>query len=53
MHECPNCGELMERQEDEPDVGIVGGWACHNCGHTELADEDESDLTTSTTWSIK
>ena len=43
MHECPKCGEQMELDEDEPDVGIVGGWVCHTCGHAELADQDDQD----------
>lgn len=43
MHECPKCGTLMFYQEDEPDVGIVGCWACPNCEHTELRDFDEED----------
>jgi transposase len=34
---CPKCGLEMELIEDEPDVGIVGGWDCE-CGHTEHAE---------------
>lgn len=31
MH-CPKCDAEMERQEAEPDVGILaGGWFCHEC----------------------
>jgi hypothetical protein len=31
----------MERIDDEPDVGIVGGWYCAHCqGSPEPDDED-------------
>jgi transposase-like protein len=28
---CPHCNLEMEHVEDEPDVGIVGGWHCEHC----------------------
>jgi hypothetical protein len=28
---CPYCDLEMEHLEDEPDVGIVGGWHCSHC----------------------
>jgi hypothetical protein len=43
---CPMCDLEMERIEDEPDVGIVGGWYCSHCEHspdTGFDDYDESD----------
>lgn len=45
MHECPKCGTPMEQQEDEPDVGVVGGWYCGACDYGELGDiDDEPDF---------
>lgn len=41
MHECPKCGAQMVLEEDEPDVGLVGGWVCQSCGHTELSESDD------------
>ena len=38
---CPKCDLLMEHQEDEPDVGIVGGWYCDHCDYSVL--DDQSD----------
>ena len=39
-HECPKCGEPMEFQEADPDVGIEGPyWYC-SCGHGEPAEYD-------------
>ena len=29
---CPKCDKEMEHVDDEPDVGIQGGWACEPCG---------------------
>jgi len=43
MRECPKCGSPMEKQEDDPDVGIVGGWTC-DCGHTEPIEDDDHYL---------
>ena len=40
--ECPKCGAFMEHQQDEPDVGIVGGWVCHECEYSELDELDDS-----------
>lgn len=45
--ECPKCGQAMLYEDDDLDVGIVGGWAC-DCGHAELdpdryADDNELD----------
>ncbi len=42
IHECPKCGEQMEYQPEDYDVGLVAGWSC-DCGHTELAELDTSD----------
>jgi hypothetical protein len=33
---CPKCGQEMEHQDDEPDVGIVGGWYCTKCEEAYL-----------------
>jgi len=44
IHECPKCGEPMEYQEPDPDIGIVGGWDCFACGYAELDVSDDSDL---------
>jgi hypothetical protein len=33
--ECQKCGELMQYQEPEPEVGVNGGWFCDACGATE------------------
>jgi DNA-directed RNA polymerase subunit M/transcription elongation factor TFIIS len=38
MHECPQCGDEMELEEAEPDVGVEGGWVCRTCGYAELAE---------------
>jgi hypothetical protein len=45
MHECPKCGRPMEHEEDDPSVGVTGGWYCAACDHAELDDiDDEPDL---------
>jgi hypothetical protein len=31
MMHCPKCDKEMEYIDDEPDVNIVGGWACDAC----------------------
>lgn len=36
--DCPKCGAEMLHQDDEPDVGITGGWTCIACDYSE-ADE--------------
>mgnify|MGYP000857363700 FL=1 len=43
VHECPKCGKEMEYQEDEPDVGITGGWYCRECDYAELAEYGDED----------
>lgn len=43
---CPNCDAPMDHQEDDRDVGIVGGWFCDLCGEAfpdDLADDDFED----------
>jgi rubredoxin len=40
--ECPECGAPLEHQQDEPDVGIVGGWFCTACDFVQ-GDEDDDD----------
>jgi transposase-like protein len=39
---CPMCDLEMEHQENEPDVGIVGGWYCAHCDSSS-SDEDDFD----------
>lgn len=41
--ECPKCGAEMYCEDDDPDVGIVGGWSCTSCEHTEPLDLHEGD----------
>lgn len=41
MKRCRHCDLEMERVEDEPDVGIVGGWYCSHCNLSEEADLDD------------
>ena len=38
---CPKCDAEMKRIEDEPDVGIVGGWYCHTCNESYIQDDDD------------
>lgn len=44
---CPICDKEMERIENEPDVGIVGGWECADCRvfipEQDVDDDDEPD----------
>lgn len=42
MKICPKCEKYMERQDGEPDVGIVGGWYCTECD-TYIEDEDDGE----------
>lgn len=28
---CPKCDQPMEHQDDEPDVGVPGGYLCEAC----------------------
>ena len=28
---CPHCDQEMEHDEEDPDVGIRGGWYCSHC----------------------
>jgi hypothetical protein len=44
MHECPRCGQEMEQEEAEPDVGLVGGWVCSACDYAELDDPLDGDI---------
>ncbi len=40
---CPKCDQEMERQEYDPDVGVMsGGWFCTTCD--VFIDESEIDL---------
>ncbi len=39
---CPKCDEEMEHIDDDPDVGIVGGWVCPGCEHT--VNDDPADF---------
>jgi hypothetical protein len=32
----------MAYEEEDYDVGFVGGWVC-DCSHVEIRDDDESD----------
>lgn len=40
--ECPKCGANMQFEEDDHEVGIVGGWSCDTCGYidNEIPDDD-------------
>ena len=43
---CPRCGQEMEWQSADDDVGITEGWVC-DCGHAEDDPDhyaDEADL---------
>jgi hypothetical protein len=45
IHECPECGEPMEFQEAEPEVGIpCGYWFCYGCTHTLAEESYDEDL---------
>jgi ribosomal protein S27AE len=46
MHECPNCGVIMDHQQADLSVGVVGCWVCDECDITVSDDDDydESDL---------
>lgn len=37
---CKFCDLEMEHQDDEPDVGVVGGWYCAHC---DLSENDWDD----------
>jgi rubredoxin len=43
MHECPQCGTLMQYQEPDPDVGIEAAWVCPQCDTTTVFDPAEDD----------
>lgn len=30
-HYCPDCDTELDWEDDDPDVGIVGGWFCPKC----------------------
>jgi hypothetical protein len=44
---CPKCdADISDSyQDDEPDVGVIGGWYCDACdvgyGESELGDDDD------------
>ena len=32
MRRCPNCDEVLEREDYDPSVGMMtGGWFCQSC----------------------
>lgn len=39
---CPKCGAPMQYEEEDADVGIIGGWSC-DCGHAELDPDRYAD----------
>ena len=40
---CPKCDTELEYQEDEPDVGVVGGYFCPRCEEVVDADFDDGE----------
>lgn len=43
MRRCPKCDHEMERQDSDPETGIIGGWDCEPCGVSlpeEYPDDD-------------
>jgi primosomal protein N' len=43
-HRCPACDLEMEYQEDESDVGVVGGYYCHHCNISIPAWEYDDEI---------
>lgn len=43
MRCCPKCDHEMERQDDDPDTGIIGGWSCEPCGVSLPLEDYEPD----------
>lgn len=42
LHECPKCGQPMELEEADPDVGIMSSFLiCFACGVSELVEHDD------------
>lgn len=44
---CPKCDAVMEQEETDESVGIVGGFYCSNCDLSIAEwerDEDQSDF---------
>lgn len=44
MKRCPKCDTDMESEEDDPEVGIVGGWYCGVCEETYSFEQDDLDF---------